>query len=133
MAKSWKNKVHIQPLSGQRWMHRQIEMLFLLAKPESGADCLRCRAGRLSFQSQGERCSRTVAQWAPGGCAANGPDRPQHAPSSAKQKGKRRISPLKMQFRMNSFTSLIWVLMRCRLHLMLCYYCKCSPHPLLLI
>lgn len=74
-------------------MHHQIEMLFLLAKPESGADCLRCLAGRLSFQSQGERRSRTAARWAPGGCAANGP-------SSAKQKGKRRrISALKIQSR----------------------------------
>lgn len=88
MMRSCKNKVLIQPLSGQRWMHRQMEMLFLLAKPENGADCLRCLAGRLSFQSQGERCSRTVAQWAPGEYAANGLDRPQHLASSAKQKGK---------------------------------------------
>lgn len=69
------------------------EMLFLLAKPESGAGRLRCLAGRFFLRSERAESWCTAARWAPGGRAADGLVPTQHVsfclPTSANQKGKR--------------------------------------------
>lgn len=84
----------IQPPGGPRWCVITGKMMFLRAKPESGAGRLRCLAGRFFFRSEraaGRWC--TAARWAPGGWAADGLLPGQHAsvcpPTSAKQKGQR--------------------------------------------
>lgn len=64
-------------------MHRHRKMLFLLAKPESGAGRPHCLARRFFLRSQRAEGWCRAARWAPGGWAADG------LPSAAKQKGKR--------------------------------------------
>lgn len=109
-----------------------MKMLLLLAKPKSGADCLHCLAGRLSFQSQGARRSHTVARWAPGS---------QHAsvclPSSAKEKNFIIKNTVKRWIEIHFIDLGFDVLVFAFAALLLLRYAdtpvKYSPHPPLII